>query len=168
MSRKVEKVIPIVERNSSDDSLVMGSIDAIHEDGSVFVSLPGSNESIKVRTAMQFSEIPDDLSQLVGRDVLLNVTGRNRADVILVGLVRDTLWPEGSKAVPTDLAEKEKISIKSDGRTVTIGGEREIVMTCGKSTISLKRDGTILIKGMKVTTRAAGSNRIKGASVNIN
>jgi hypothetical protein len=44
----------------------------------------------------------------------------------------------------------------------------EIQLRCGKSSVTLRKDGKIEIKGTQIVSRASGVNRIKGASVAIN
>ena len=44
----------------------------------------------------------------------------------------------------------------------------EIVLRCGESSITLRRNGQVIIRGTYVETRSAGVNRIKGGSVRIN
>lgn len=49
-----------------------------------------------------------------------------------------------------------------------ISADREVVLQCGKASITLTRAGKVIIRGEYVLTRSAGVNRIKGASVQIN
>jgi hypothetical protein len=55
-----------------------------------------------------------------------------------------------------------------DGRRVTIEAQERIVLQCGKGSITLKRDGKIVLRGTQILSRASGANKIKGASVSIN
>lgn len=55
-----------------------------------------------------------------------------------------------------------------DGEIVTLSGEEEVVLRCGDASISLSRNGKVVIRGAYVETRARGTNRIKGGSVQIN
>jgi hypothetical protein len=43
-----------------------------------------------------------------------------------------------------------------------------MVLQVGKASITLTKDGRIVIRGADVLTRSSGSNRIKGGSVSIN
>jgi uncharacterized protein DUF6484 len=45
---------------------------------------------------------------------------------------------------------------------------KEMVLKCGPASITLTKDGRIVIRGADVLTRSSGSNRIKGGSVHIN
>ena len=54
-----------------------------------------------------------------------------------------------------------------DGRRVCIRGADEIVLQCGEASITLRRNGKVIIKGTLVETRSSGLNRIKGAAVQV-
>ena len=55
-----------------------------------------------------------------------------------------------------------------DGRRVEFEAADEIVLLCGQASITLRRNGRIVIRGTYVETRSKGVNRIKGGSVQIN
>ncbi|OLU20904.1 MULTISPECIES: DUF6484 domain-containing protein [unclassified Pseudomonas] len=55
-----------------------------------------------------------------------------------------------------------------DGERLEFSAEREIVLRCGKASITLTREGKVLIKGAYLSSRSSGVNRIKGGSVQIN
>jgi hypothetical protein len=55
-----------------------------------------------------------------------------------------------------------------DGKRVVIDGREEIVLRCGQASITLRRNGRIVVRGTYVETHAQGVNRIKGGSVRIN
>lgn len=59
-------------------------------------------------------------------------------------------------------------SVECDGEKVVVSAEKEIVLRCGKASITLTRAGKILLKGTYVVSRSSGVNRIKGGSVQIN
>jgi hypothetical protein len=52
--------------------------------------------------------------------------------------------------------------------TVSLEAERQITLRCGKSSIQLQADGSVLIRGAYVLSRASGTNRIRGGNVQIN
>lgn len=56
-----------------------------------------------------------------------------------------------------------------DGRRVELTGQEEVVLTCGKASITLTKAGKVLIKGTYVSSSASqGINRITGGSIQIN
>jgi len=55
-----------------------------------------------------------------------------------------------------------------DGETVVVEAKKQVVLQCGKASITLTRAGKVLIRGAYILTRSSGVNRIKGGSVQIN
>ena len=62
--------------------------------------------------------------------------------------------------------ETENVFI--DGKRVTFDAKEQIVLRCGKASITLTRAGKVLIRGAYLLHRSSGVNRIKGGSVQIN
>jgi hypothetical protein len=59
------------------------------------------------------------------------------------------------------------IEANVDGKRVVITADQEITLRCGDASLTLRRDGKILLRGAYVETYARGLNRIKGAQVMI-
>ncbi|MBP7148223.1 MAG: hypothetical protein KBD01_11795 [Acidobacteria bacterium] len=55
-----------------------------------------------------------------------------------------------------------------DGETVELSAEKEVVLRCGKSSITLTRSGKVLIRGAYLSSRSTGVNRIYGGSIQLN
>ena len=96
----------------------------------------------------------------VGREVLVVFEAGEVRLPYIVGL----LWEQGQNP-PT---QTESIEAKVDGEQVVIEGKKEIVLKCGKASITLTRAGKVLIRGAYVLSRSSGVNRIKGGSVQVN
>jgi hypothetical protein len=60
------------------------------------------------------------------------------------------------------------IDARVDGKRIVLEGQEEVVLKCGAASITLKRDGKLILRGAYVETHAKGVNRIKGGSVKIN
>ena len=80
---------------------------------------------------------------------------------VLLGL-RQPL-PELEAKLPAD-----GLAASVDGRRVHLEGQDEVVLRCGKASITMRRNGRIVIRGVQVESRATGRNRIKGGAVLIN
>jgi hypothetical protein len=70
-------------------------------------------------------------------------------------------------AEPAD-REAQVIEADVDGRRVRIVAQDEIVFECGQASVTLRRNGRIIIRGTYVETHSEGTNRIKGGQVRIN
>jgi hypothetical protein len=66
------------------------------------------------------------------------------------------------------VAPAQPTEARIDGKRVVLEGKDEIVLKCGDASITLKRDGKLILRGAYVETQATGVNRIKGGSVKIN
>ena len=69
---------------------------------------------------------------------------------------------------PAPAVERPPFEARLDGERVVLEGKREIVLKCGEASITLRRDGKMVLRGAYIETYARGVNRIKGGSVKIN
>ncbi len=60
------------------------------------------------------------------------------------------------------------LEARVDGRRVVIHAADEILLECGASSILLRKDGKIILKGIQIVSRASECHKIRGASVQIN
>jgi hypothetical protein len=63
---------------------------------------------------------------------------------------------------------RQPVAVQADGDRYEISAEREIVLRCGDSSITLTRAGKVIIKGNYILSRSTGYNKIKGAAIDIN
>ena len=63
---------------------------------------------------------------------------------------------------------QQPIEAQVDGKRVVIEGEDEIILQCGQASITLRRNGRVLIRGTVIDSQASTTQRIKGGSVQIN
>ena len=61
-----------------------------------------------------------------------------------------------------------EVEVVRDGERLVLSAEEEIVLRCGKASITLTRAGKILIHGAYLLARSSGVHRIQGGSVQIN
>lgn len=64
--------------------------------------------------------------------------------------------------------EKKQDDSFEELSSLDLKAKEKIELTCGKSTLSMNKNGKIILRGTQVTTRAAGANKIKGASIQVN
>lgn len=96
----------------------------------------------------------------VGREIAISFVDGNPRQPLILGFLHRT------EAEPAERAES--VSVDVDGETVTLTGREQIVLKCGKASITLTRAGKVIIKGAYLSSRSTGVNRIKGGSVQIN
>jgi hypothetical protein len=70
--------------------------------------------------------------------------------------------------VIADIRDAPVFQADVDGARVCIVARDEVVIACGPASITLRRNGRVIIRGTHVETRAAGTNRIRGGQVRVN
>lgn len=97
----------------------------------------------------------------IGRQVLLVFEGGDPAKPIVIGLL------QGNEGWP--LKERpNRVEVDADGQRMVVSAEHEMVLRCGKASITLTRSGHVFIEGTYVSSRSTGVNRIRGGSVQLN
>jgi hypothetical protein len=104
-----------------------------------------------------------------GREVLLVFEEGDVQRPVIVGLmgsILDELVQLDCR--PEEVQAAKPCRVKIDDETLTLEAEREVVLKCGKGSITIRRDGKIIIKGTHILSRSSGPQRIKGGHVEIN
>lgn len=139
--------------------------------GALLVDFSGNPRGpLRARTTVALA--PEAAMQAVAlrQEAVLAFDDGDPALPIVVGLVQPPL-PTMIDLVLNDLAASAapapQVAIL-DGKRVVLEGEDEVVLRCGEASITLRRNGKIVLRGIYVESHAAGTNRIKGGSVRIN
>lgn len=154
-------------------ALSTGRIVEIDEAGRAWVDFPGNVQGpIEARSLVQV-EAGSLKCGGEGIPVLLAFENEDPSLPIVVGLVRRTLLlsPRSETAERPDGVElpvERPRDALLDGRRIVLDAESEIVLRCGKASITLRKDGKVVVKGTNIVSRASATNKIKGGSVNIN
>jgi hypothetical protein len=140
----------------------IGSLVGLHADGSPLVDYPG-NPAGPLPAVIAGPMSHDDLRAAVSArgDAALLFDEGDPLRPILVGLVNKPAHCQPDQSGQT-------IDIRVDGQSVSFRAQEEISFHCGDASISLRKDGKIVIRGAFVESHATGTNRIKGAAVKIN
>jgi hypothetical protein len=96
----------------------------------------------------------------VGREVLIAwVDDGDRP--IITGVIRQPIDAQREAATP-------RFDALVDAERIVLTGKREVVLRCGKASIRLSADGSVVVKGVKLLTSSTGVHRIRGGAVQIN
>jgi hypothetical protein len=112
-------------------------------------------------TAVRARSVVDLHGAHIGRQVVLMFEDADPARPIVMGVLRGAQgWP-----LPDAPAQVE---VDADGERMLVSAKDELVLRCGKASITLTRAGKVLIQGSYVSSRSTGVNRVKGGSVQLN
>jgi len=133
----------------------VGSIVALGPSGLALVDFAGNpdGQPQEARSACAITTAD------IGREAVLVFENNDPRKPIVMGLLQP---------VSSDGADSEPVQVSLDGEQVTLSAKNEIVLRCGKASITLTRAGKVLIRGAYLLSRSSGVNRIKGGSVQIN
>ena len=144
------------------EGVVIGVLMGFDDQGAPLAVFPGNpdDQAIAARTTAALSS--DD----VGSEVALMFEQGDPDRPLILGRL---LHPE------VDLSEEgrnedggQPLEAAIDDQRIELAAEREIVLRCGKASITLTRSGKILLRGAYIFSRSSGVNKIKGGSVQLN
>ncbi|BBP83597.1 hypothetical protein TUM18999_29940 [Pseudomonas tohonis] len=135
------------------DGVVIGILLDVPEASSPVVAFPGCPSETGIAATTTTVLARED----IGTQVALMFVGGDPALPLVIGRIQRL--PE---------TRREPAVAHIDGERLEFSAEREIVLRCGKASITLTREGKVLIKGAYLSSRSSGVHRIKGGSVQIN
>jgi len=143
--------------HTATEGVVVGKLVAFDNEGRPLVTFDGCRQPVTAGSVVVLGR------SNVGFDLVLAFEQGETRRPIVLGILQHA---------PTDLAggqgDPQGVSVEADGDRVAISAKKEIVLRCGKASITLTRAGKILIRGAYLLNRSSGVNRVKGASVQIN
>jgi hypothetical protein len=166
-SSQVAPVTSLGSRLAPLPSARIGQLVGVSPEGSPLVEFEGSPRDVPAATMLRASREVLEQAAARGERVVLLFDGGDPLRPIVVGFLAPSSQPaegdtlEGVLPAVPDVAEV-------DGKRVCIEGKDEIVLRCGEASITLRRNGRLVIKGAYVESHSKGTNRIKGGTVQIN
>ena len=97
----------------------------------------------------------------IGKQVVLMFEANDPRKPIIMGVLQSS---EGSSLEQ----RPDQVEVEADGERMIVSAKEQLVLRCGKASITLTKAGKVLIKGSYVLSRSSGVNRIKGGSVQLN
>jgi hypothetical protein len=156
MAKLAEAVPETVQEPSRVDGVVIGVLMGFDDSGAPLVVFAGNpvEQAVPARTTASLEH------DHIGAEVALMFEQGDPARPLVVGRI---LHPEGKPA-----AADRRVQATIDDQRLELRAEREIVLRCGKASITLTRAGKILLRGAYLFSRSTGVNKIKGGSVQLN
>jgi hypothetical protein len=154
---QTDAVAPTPAQPARIDGVLTGVLIGFKNDGAVpLVIFPGQPQTAAVpaRTTVDLH------GAHIGRPVVLMFDGGDPMRPIVMGSIRG----EGSA-----LAEQPgQVEVDVDGERLLVTAKEQLVLRCGKASITLTKAGKVLVQGTYISNRSSGVMRIKGGSVQLN
>lgn len=152
------------KEHSKLSGIVVGLLQEINDRHQPLVDFPGNPEPnpLLARTTIVIKK-----SNIQQEALLMFERGDPRKPIIMGLLPPADNYPNES-LTDKETEEKQPTLVELDGESLIFTAKNEIVLKCGKSSITLTKAGKILIRGAYLLCRSSGVNRVKGGSVQIN
>lgn len=183
---QTETAIPMV----TPGEVLLGVLSAINDNGSPIVGFPQFPHFEAVAALATIPVMP----QHIGRQVALLFTQGTDPRPIVIGFLYsplqqmlDNLLEQSENTVAISEQEDQTVfsdpimpnrqaihsdlqadTVHIDGKRVVLEGQEEVVLKCGEASITLTRNGKVVIRGKYLLSRSSGVNRILGGSVQVN
>jgi hypothetical protein len=100
------------------------------------------------------------------QEALLVFEGGEPGRPVLIALLRSAS-PLLDAALAARLPSARRTA-RVDGQRVEIEGKEEVVLRCGKASLTLRADGRVLLRGVDVVSQADRVQKVRGGKVQIN
>lgn len=130
-------------------AVVLAAVERVDEEGRPWIRAAGE----AVGRARALSSVAPALLERAKAEGTPAVVARVGEEWVVLGILSTAPPPADARV---------------DGRKVELAGAEEVTLRCGRASITLTAAGKVLIKGEYVLTHAAGVNRVRGGSVEIN
>ena len=147
-----------VARSGSATGVIIGTLVAMTDDAQTpLVVFPGRTDAAAVRARSTV----DLHGAHIGRQVVLMFEADDSSKPIVLGVLRESAgWPLEQRP--------GAIAVDADGERLLVTAREQLVLRCGKASITLTKAGKVLIDGVYVSSRSSGMNRVKGGSIQLN
>lgn len=152
---KTEKVIAPADPTG----IIIGELIAMTDEGRTpLVCYPGQSGTAALRARATVNVY----GKHIGKQVVLMFEAKDLTKPIIMGVLKETEdgWPLEQ--------HPGQVEVDVDGERMTVSAKEQLVLQCGKASITLTKAGKVLIKGSYVSSQSSGVNRVRGGTVHIN
>jgi len=153
------------------DGVVLGWVAGMDAQRGLLVDFPGNpGGAVAARAILSLDAAAVEAAVKERRGAVLQFEDGDPRRPVLMGLLQATAQTpmiDALLAAPAP-GKKERMSARVEGKRVVLEGKDEIVLRCGDSTITLRRNGAVLVRGAEIDSRSSGRHVIRGRKVALN
>lgn len=97
----------------------------------------------------------------IGHDVVALVEAGAEPKILVIGVVR-----RDESTLLRDLPAR--VDLSADGERMTVEARNQLVLRCGRASLTLHADGRVEVRGDTIVSQAVGANHVRGGSVQLN
>jgi hypothetical protein len=163
----------LVNPPAENSAIVIGKLSAWDDAGNPLVNYPNNPSEcfLPARTTVALNQAA------LGHDVALMFVDGDPRRPLIIGLLQPPKPAGPAKAAgrgspdPTQSSTRGPrlpLAAEVDGERLVFTADKDIVLKCGESSLTLTRAGKVLIRGTYLLSRSSGVNRIQGGSIQLN
>ena len=190
----IAPALPVRLRDAPADasSVVIATIASLTDEGTPLVDVGASGLAVPARFVFRATRERIETAIILHQPAVVLFENGDASRPLIVGFIEaldpqsqaeraDTaakpssetgaMAPVGRQSFAMQLPNPERIPLVEadvDGKRVRVTAQDEIVLQCGSASVTLRRNGRVIIRGTYVETHSEGTNRIKGGQVRIN
>lgn len=153
-----DKTQQTITRRETQSAVIIGDLIGMTNEGRTpLVQYPGQPGA-----AALFARTVIDLhGSHVGRQVVLMFESNDASRPIIMGVLRE------GEGWPLD-QQPGQVEVDVNGERMIVSAKEQLVLRCGKASITLTKAGEVLVNGSYLLSRSSGVNHIKGGSIQLN
>jgi uncharacterized protein (DUF2345 family) len=155
------------EALSDIEGVHIATIVSLSPDGTPGVRLVAGSPAVSARLAVAATRQRIETAIAQQQQAVVVFERGDRTKPIIIGLIA-ALEEPAVTGQPEESQQPHIIEADVDGKRVRVTAQDEIVLQCGSASITLRRNGRVVVRGTYVETHSDGTNRIKGGQVQIN
>jgi len=153
------------EPTSDPFSVRLATIAALLPDGTLHVDLGEGGRRMPARLMVRTSRERVETAIALQQQVVILFQNGDCTKPIIMGFIERL---DAEPAATSAAVQASVLEADVDGTRVRVTAKDEIVLQCGSASITLRRNGRVVVRGTYVETHSDGTNRIKGGQVQIN
>jgi hypothetical protein len=166
MGDEVNLLSPLLRRKSQVGSdgaitttaMALGELLALVDDGITPLIRLANQPQGRATIASSIVELH---GRLIGSKLLIGFIENDRDSPVVLGVLTGHANWSTTESHP-------QVEVDADGKRLFISAREELVLRCGKASITLTKAGKVLVDGTYVSVHSTGVHRIKGGSIELN
>jgi hypothetical protein len=146
-----------LENPASSSAPTRGWIVGWEPNQGILIEVSGSKSPVLAQSLVELTELQLARAVSVRQPVLVTFEDGNLQKPVILGLL--AAIPARAVAPPSAPENDEKLVLHS---------RESIELRCGDASLTLRKDGKVVLRGTNVISRSTGENRVTGASLHFN